>query len=89
MMNKILGLPVGACASAGTVIAGKLSAAKATLETSILLKFLLIFMATAPNFGGVMSEWIHFRSLADGCRKQVSIADAIAGGTPSYRRQRS
>jgi hypothetical protein len=35
------------------VIAGKLTAAKAALETSILLKLLLIFIAPAPDFRDV------------------------------------
>jgi hypothetical protein len=50
MMNRMLGLPAGACATAGQVIAGKLTAAKAAVETSIFLNFLLIFIAPAPSF---------------------------------------
>jgi hypothetical protein len=48
IMKRMLGLPAGACAEAGKVIAGKLTAAKAALETSILLKVLLIFMTPDP-----------------------------------------
>src|SRR5450755_1942594 len=48
MMNRILGLPAGACANAGKFVAGKLSAAKATLDTSRLPIFRLIFMIPDP-----------------------------------------
>jgi hypothetical protein len=40
----MFGLPAGACANAGKFDAGRLNAAKATLETSRLPNFRLIFM---------------------------------------------
>src|SRR5882757_6857180 len=48
MMNKMFGFPAGACANAGKFVAGKLSAAKATLDTSRLPIFRLIFMIPDP-----------------------------------------
>src|SRR6266581_1136080 len=45
MMKRMLGLPAGACA-----IAGKLNAASATPETSMLPIRLLIFMIPNPPF---------------------------------------
>jgi hypothetical protein len=48
MMKTMLGLPAGACANAGKFVAGKLSAARATLETSMLPILRLIFMIPDP-----------------------------------------
>jgi hypothetical protein len=48
MMNKMFGFPTGACANAGKFVAGKLSAARATLDTSRLPIFRLIFMIPDP-----------------------------------------
>jgi hypothetical protein len=48
MMNKMFGFPTGACANAGKFVAGKLSAARATLDTSRLPIIRLIFMIPDP-----------------------------------------
>jgi hypothetical protein len=48
MMKRMLGLAAGACASAGEFDAGRLNAAKATLETSRLPICRLIFMIPDP-----------------------------------------
>jgi hypothetical protein len=78
----MLGLPAGPCAKAGKVIAGKLTAAKAALETSILLKLLLIFIASAPNFQIVMRERtdlfeVRRTAAENGARLPTAIAAAI------------
>jgi hypothetical protein len=44
MMNRILGLPAGAWANAGRLVAGRLIVAKATLETNNFVIRPLIFM---------------------------------------------
>src|SRR5882757_9740 len=48
MMKRMLGLAAGACAYAGRLVAGRLSAASATLETSRLPILRLTFMILDP-----------------------------------------
>jgi hypothetical protein len=53
-------LPAGAWANAGRFIAGKLIAARATLETSRLPIRLLIFMIPAPPLRILIDYWVAF-----------------------------
>jgi hypothetical protein len=64
-------------------MAGKLTAAKAAVETSILLKLLLIFIASAPNFRIVMREPDRlFKVRRGGCGKRISFANGYRRSYP-------
>jgi hypothetical protein len=70
MMKTMLGLAVGACASAG-----KLNVARATLETSKLPILRLIFMISDPPLRILIGHWPTF----SGCSMQI----AAVGRCPS------
>jgi hypothetical protein len=90
MMNRMFGLPAGACAKAGKVIADKLTAAKAAVETSIRLKLLLILIAPAPNFQIVMRERKDFSKSGERLQETDGVRRRLSPQLPaSYRGQPS
>jgi hypothetical protein len=83
MMNKILGLPAGACANAGKFIAGRPIAAKATLETSRLPIFLLIFMTPDTPLQVLIGYWVALSDCyAECCNTSSPIASGHRPGCP-------
>jgi hypothetical protein len=67
----MLGLPAGACANAGKVKAGKLNAAKATLETNKPPIRLLIFMIPDPPLRVLIGYWAAFSDCQCRVRQQI------------------
>jgi hypothetical protein len=77
MMNRILGLPAGAWANAGRLVAGRLIVAKATLETNNFVIRPLIFMIQILP-GEVWSAIEKLRIACTDRRKQSSSPPALA-----------
>src|ERR1700738_1381977 len=73
MMKRMLGLPAGACANAGRFDGGGVCAAKATLETSRLPIFRLIFMIPDPPLRIVIGYWAACSGEYAGCCDASSI----------------
>src|ERR1700687_5326441 len=84
MMKRMLGLPAGACADAGMFVAGRLIAAKATLETSRLPNLLPIFMTPDPPLRIVVKP--HFPDDTEERRQSVLFPSCYRRDlSPPYR----